>query len=41
MLDQVIEIDEFNSKAVARKLTYLFEAGKLDEFRKQLKVVKA
>jgi DNA-binding SARP family transcriptional activator len=30
MLDQVVEIDEFNSKAWQRKLTYLQESGKKD-----------
>lgn len=40
MLDQVIAIDEFNAKATARKLTYLFESGLMDQLRKSLKLIK-
>jgi len=40
MLDQVIEIDEFNSKAHARKLQYLFDSGNLDELRKALRPIR-
>lgn len=41
MLDQVLEIEEFNSKATARRLTYLFDSGKLDQLRKELKKIRA
>ena len=40
MLDQVIAIDEFNSKAHGRKLQYLFDSGKQDELRKVLKTIR-
>lgn len=40
MCDQVLEIDEFNSKATARKLTYLLDSASLDQLRKELKHIK-
>lgn len=40
MLDQVLEIDEFNTKAISRRLHYLFEAGMLEPLRKMIKIIK-
>lgn len=40
MLEQVLKIEEFNPKATARKLTYLFDSGKLDQLRKELNKIK-
>jgi ribonucleotide reductase beta subunit family protein with ferritin-like domain len=40
MLDQVIDIDEFNSKAHARKLQYLFESGQLDKLKRCIKMIR-
>ena len=40
MLNQVIEIDEFNVKARGRKLNYLLESGQIDNVKKELKAIK-
>ena len=40
MLNQVIDIDEFNAKAHSRKLSYLQQAGQTEELRKALKLIK-
>jgi hypothetical protein len=36
----VLDIDEFNSKALSRKMHYLFGAGLLDPLRKMVKLVR-
>ena len=40
MLNQVIEIEEFNVKARGRKLNYLLESGQIDNVKKELKAIK-
>ena len=40
MCDQVLQIEEFNSKATSRKLSYLLEAGQLDRLKRELKQIK-